>query len=89
MKENCCSVQLDWRKQLKKKKYCMDCIYTSRTAYCYKRHDDCFRFNASDCPFFEKSFSEYTTDESVGRCRLGSLLMQWLKGKTGRKHNNT
>ena len=63
-----------------KRKYCMDCIYTSRTAYCYRRHDACFKFNANDCPFYEKSFSEYTIDESVGQPRfnLGRLL-GWLK----------
>lgn len=65
---------------MKKRKYCMDCIYTSRTAHCYKRHDDCFRFNANDCPFYEKSFSKYTTDESVGQPRFISRLLGWLKG---------
>lgn len=78
-----------------KKKYCMDCIYTSRTAHCYKRHDACFKFNANDCPFYEENDytniqNENVKDENVGQPRFNlSRLLGWLKRLKWHKINNT
>ena len=78
-------------KTMKEKRYCMNCLYTSKEAYCYKRHDPCFKFDAKKCPFYETSFFEYTTYESsthgnVGQPRfISRLLGCWLKRLKWRK----
>lgn len=47
----------------KKRKYCMNCIYTSREAYCYKRHNPCYIFYAEHCPFYEEKEIEIEKPE--------------------------